>query len=119
MAKKRQVKNPEAKIKISYNKTLLVLMISAAVLLFLCIAIIKYYSYLPAQTECKIDSDCTKQRLSCCSCKMGGEDVCMSRNNATVYESKLTNSCDGVMCTAVFNCKQTKCSCRQSKCVEE
>ena len=66
--------------------------------------------------ECEKDSDCVLQQTTCCSCSMGGQEVCMSKQNASDYQEKLNDCQKDILCAAVYNCKESKCSCVNGKC---
>jgi hypothetical protein len=106
------------KIIVTHNKKLLyaifvVFIALIALLIWLNIA-------KENQTKCRVDEDCIKQRISCCSCTMGGEEVCMTKQNATLQRESIVKNCqNNIFCTAVFNCKETKCLCNKGECVEQ
>ena len=71
------------------------------------------------EKECYSDSDCIKQRTGCCSCKMGGEEVCISKKNLTFWQEKIAQEGkEDMICTAVYNCRETSCLCKEGKCAE-
>lgn len=68
--------------------------------------------------ECKRDEDCVKQKINCCPCEMGGEEICMNRKKAEVLEEELDKKCKNIVCIALYNCKKTSCKCIEGRCVE-
>ena len=116
-SKKEKKEKQNKKIKVSHNKALFYLIIPVFVLLLISIVLLNYSRKINS-LECKTDSDCIKQRVSCCSCQMGGKEACMSKQKASLYEQKIKN-CEGIFCIAMYNCKDTTCLCKQGKCIEE
>lgn len=69
------------------------------------------------ESECKVDSDCVKVQTTCCSCNMGGEEMCVPIENVSYYEEKLEECGEGLFCAAVYNCEIESCGCVKGKCV--
>ncbi|MCX8194426.1 MAG: hypothetical protein N3G19_03685 [Candidatus Pacearchaeota archaeon] len=71
------------------------------------------------EAECYSHSDCIKVQTTCCPCNMGGNEACMPRAMAQIYEAKLKEcpSANELICTALYNCKIKNCSCVNGKCV--
>ena len=91
--------------------------VAALIIIFLIVFV---GNNINEKKECSKDSDCIKQRTGCCSCKMGGEEVCTSNKNITLWQEKIKNECkEDMICTAMYNCRDTKCLCREGKCAEE
>jgi putative hemolysin len=67
-------------------------------------------------SDCIVDSDCIKVQTTCCSCNMGGEEKCVSKNNIDIYSEKLKNCSKNMVCAAVYGCNPDKCSCVNGKC---
>lgn len=108
-------------LSIEYSKKVLIAIIILFALIVLSVLIIRNYNKQAGTevNECQNDADCVKQQLTCCSCNMGGQEACVTKQNATLIEQKLTSSCDeGILCTALYNCKITACKCEKGKCVE-
>lgn len=64
--------------------------------------------------ECRKDSDCIKVQTTCCSCSMGGEEVCAAKSQENNLSAK--NCPADLMCIAMYNCKIKSCVCMQGKC---
>lgn len=64
--------------------------------------------------ECKSNNDCVKVQTTCCSCSMGGEEVCAAKSQAENLTAK--NCPAGLMCIAMYNCKIQSCFCNTGKC---
>ena len=116
MKKRKGRKRGKRKIKIKHNKTIFVAIIILAIITIGLFYIIQQRE--DDTGECRVNADCVKQRTSCCGCTMGGEDVCMSKTNASYWQNKLAGQCNNVMCAAVYNCRDTDCVCQNNKCVE-
>lgn len=71
------------------------------------------------QAECFSDDDCVKVQTTCCSCNMGGQELCMSKVMASIYKQKLEQECpkdEPLICPAVYNCQIEKCVCVRGVC---
>ena len=91
----------------------------AVIIFFILLYIFISYEKKPEGVDCYSDADCIKQRTTCCSCSMGGTEVCMSEKNATYWREKLVEECNShIICIALYNCKETSCTCREGKCGE-
>jgi len=104
----------KSKIKIS---TILIFLLLALVLI--AVSGQKGCESLP---ECYSDTDCVKVQTTCCPCNMGGVEQCLPSSMASIYKDRLNNSCppqEQLVCTALYNCKETKCTCINGKCGEE
>ncbi|MCX6748839.1 MAG: hypothetical protein NT076_04510 [Candidatus Pacearchaeota archaeon] len=110
------------RIKLKQNYWALAGIIIVAILLVIVVLEIKKRELRNSnpmnEVECLSDADCIKQATGCCGCSMGGNDICVSKQNASIIQENMGN-CSGVMCLAVYNCRETSCSCIQGKCVEE
>jgi len=102
------------KKRLSYNKKILAFIILLVIFIFgLAILVPKQ------QGECRFDSDCVKQQITCCSCNMGGEERCMTKQEAKEWQEKLARDCkEKRLCIALYNCKDTVCKCSNGECVE-
>jgi hypothetical protein len=70
--------------------------------------------------ECTRDEQCVKQQVTCCSCNMGGEEKCMTKQEVGEWQEKLARECkENRLCTALYNCKDTSCKCVEGRCIEE
>ncbi|MBI2629729.1 hypothetical protein HYW76_01380 [Candidatus Pacearchaeota archaeon] len=69
-----------------------------------------------SKIECEKDEDCVRQQVGCCSCEMGGEERCMSRENASYWQGKLSECENNLFCTAMYNCNDNSCRCVEGKC---
>ena len=108
------------KPRIKHNKKVFVIIAIIAILLVLIIIFIpKQNNNNNIEKECSSDSDCILQETSCCNCNMGGEQVCMSKKNASIIQEKLKNCEKNIMCIALYNCRQAKCGCVDNKCREQ
>ncbi len=108
-------------IRLKQNYWALAGIIIVAVLLVIVVLEIKKREArdkLMSGVECLSDKDCVMQATSCCPCSMGGNEVCVSRENASIIQENLGN-CSGVMCLAVYNCEETSCVCKIGRCVKE
>ena len=112
----------KVKLKLKQNYWALAGIIIVAILLVIVVLEIKKREFRAANlvngTECLSNRDCVKQTTSCCGCSMGGNEICVSKQNASIIRSSLED-CEDVMCLAVYNCQETSCSCKEGKCVEE
>ena len=110
----------EERIKLKQNYWALAGIIIVAILLVIVILEIKKreQANIMNGVECFQDSDCVKQATSCCPCSMGGNEICVSKQNASIIQKSL-GACGDMMCLAVYNCKETRCLCREGKCVEK
>ncbi len=64
--------------------------------------------------ECKSDKDCAKVQTSCCSCSMGGEEICAPLSKSAELKAKDCPS--DLMCVAMYNCNIKSCACINGKC---
>jgi len=107
-------------LKIFHNKKLLIIIIAAIVILFVGSYLIARCGVITGDGECLMDSSCVMQQVTCCSCEMGGEEICMSRANATYWARRLADKCgDYTICPAVYNCKNVSCGCINGTCMVE
>ena len=70
------------------------------------------------QAECYSKTDCSKVQLTCCPCNMGGQEKCVPRIMASLYEEKL-KECpppEELICPALYNCKIADCDCVEGYC---
>ena len=67
--------------------------------------------------ECFSDNDCLRVQTSCCSCNMGGEEVCVVKEKANLYQINQNECSPDLICTASYNCKEESCGCTNGKCV--
>ncbi len=90
------------------------------ILFVIVLSILTFKIFFLDKRECITDSDCVKQRTTCCSCSMGGKEMCMSKKNASYWRETLVEECKDIgMCIALYNCEETGCLCQSGKCVEE
>ena len=69
------------------------------------------------EKECIYDSDCVKVQTNCCSCENGGEEMCVNKAEAVVYENKIKNCSENeIFCASVYNCKTEACGCVKGEC---
>lgn len=70
------------------------------------------------QPECRTNTDCTRVQLTCCPCNMGGQEGCVPRALAPIYEDKLKDCPpqEQLICTALYNCKVEECVCLKGNC---
>jgi len=70
------------------------------------------------QPECYSKTDCIKVQLTCCSCNMGGQEKCVPRVMASLYEKKLKDcpSPEELICPALYNCEIAGCDCVEGYC---
>ena len=87
------------------------------ILLLISIIIFILVSQKTVVGECQKDADCVLQQISCCPCEMGGEEACMSRENAIYSEQKLRECPENIVCIALYNCKIKACKCEEGKCI--
>jgi len=106
-------------VKIKHNKKLLVAIIIVAVLLVFVLIIIQKKEKQGKSGECSKDEDCIFQQTTCCSCNMGGNEVCMPKENSTYWKSKLEKCEKNIICIALYNCKEISCVCKENKCIEK
>lgn len=114
---------------VGHNKVLLYWIIALTILLIFVIYLIVKIDNNPASKgiiieknasiECKSDSDCTKIQTSCCSCNMGGKEICGNLEEKEYFETKLKGICSQkIICPAVYSCGIKSCSCSNNKCIE-
>lgn len=68
--------------------------------------------------SCTQDSDCVKVQSGCCPCNMGGEKICVPKDQEQSYLDKIANCSSTTICAAVDNCKVTSCQCNNGECTE-
>ncbi len=66
------------------------------------------------KAECSVNSDCIKTQTTCCSCEMGGNEICVPHGQEEIYRAK--NCPQDPLCMAVYNCEIEECTCLQGKC---
>ena len=104
-------------IKKEFFLGIAVLLIIISLLIVIVFFLSKTTNEINQNAECSIDSDCVKQETTCCSCEMGGEEACMTKENAKIYQQQLEEKCEeNGFCMTVFNCKIKKCICQEGKC---
>ncbi|HLC53416.1 MAG TPA: hypothetical protein VJK03_02635 [Candidatus Nanoarchaeia archaeon] len=64
---------------------------------------------------CLADNDCVRVQTGCCSCSMGGKEICVSSSEKPEYEEKV-RECGRVFCTAVYACTTEACRCVEGTC---
>lgn len=104
-------------VRISHNRKLFVTIIILFILIVFLLVIIRIKENQEV-VGCKVDSDCVKQQVTCCSCNMGGIEKCMNKKEVGVWRNKL-GECEEVMCIALYNCRDIKCRCAEGNCTEE
>lgn len=115
----KRKKNEREKIILIHNKKILFVIIVLLIILFLLIiCFLNKKQAEVAVKECFSDSDCVKQRVTCCPCQMGGKEICMSEQNATYWKTNLIQECSQDSgCIAQYNCNDAGCACKNGKCV--
>ena len=104
------------KIKRMYNRKILVVSLCLITLIAVLIFVSKFEG---DSLICKKDSNCVMQQVTCCSCNMGGKEKCMSKSEAKTWQEKLNNECEeGILCIALYNCKDVVCECLNKNCTE-
>jgi len=101
------------KIKLQHNKKLFWLIIVLMIILICLVLYIKSEKQ-KAEKECIKNEDCVKVQTTCCSCNMGGEEMCASRKNASEYIPNCPT--ENRLCSAMYNCKIDSCKCEEGKC---
>lgn len=73
------------------------------------------------QVECFSDSDCVKIQLTCCPCNMGGQEDCVPKGLASLYQEKLKDClpAEKLVCPAQYNCEIGNCTCVKGNCGPE
>jgi len=66
---------------------------------------------------CFSDSDCIKVQTSCCPCNMGGVEQCILKKESLKYSKELLNCSINQICSAVYSCKISSCSCVKGECI--
>ncbi len=91
-------------------------------LLIIILLLVGFFAYFYFSeddlAECNNDSDCIKVQTTCCPCSMGGEEECVSEEEALEISKELED-CDDSFCAAVYNCKEFDCICLDGECVKE
>jgi len=92
--------------------------IVGVIVILVAVALLVYPSIKKTDSSCSQDGDCVKMTTSCCPCSSGGEEVCLTKGEASALNKKL-EVCDRtkMLCAQVFNCKINSCSCVDGKCV--
>ncbi len=106
------------RVKIEHNKKLFGVFIFLLILLGILIKVI-FIDETSINEECKVDSDCIKVQTTCCSCKMGGEEICVIKEKEQEYLDKLNECSDDIFCAAVYNCEISSCVCINNQCVSQ
>lgn len=101
------------------TNTFMLIIITVLVGLLIFGVLLIYYSKEPVYS-CIEDKGCVLQRVTCCSCEMAGEERCMTKEEALVWQTRLENECQDSMrvCAAVYNCKDVECICKDENCTE-
>ena len=108
-----------SKPKIRHNWKILIIIFVLLVSLYFVLFQLKI-KINEEKKECNSNADCVKQRITCCPCSSGGEEVCMLKTNSSEWEKKLGEECGGdLICPAVYNCQETLCVCREGKCINQ
>lgn len=91
------------------------------VILIVAVILILIWVYKPCclkeieETKvCETDSDCVKVTTSCCPCSMGGDELCVPANNASLYTP--TDCPEELGCATLYNCKIERCICVYGEC---
>jgi hypothetical protein len=111
-------------IKLHHNKRLfwlIVFLVAVLISMMVYVRVAEHKNGLQVNNpiECSMDEDCIKQKLGCCPCSMGGEEICMSTKNSSLINEKLSKECGAkTTCMALYACKETSCGCMNGKCVE-
>ena len=91
------------------------------IVIILIISLGIIYSYINKDTnefkECQTDSDCIKVQTTCCSCNMGGKEMCVSKKEVGFYEKQLENCSKDSACIALYACDIKSCGCIEGRCV--
>ena len=66
--------------------------------------------------ECHSGNDCLKVRTSCCSCDMGGEEVCVAKEKASLYQIDQNECSTDIACIALYSCREESCGCVSGRC---
>jgi putative hemolysin len=104
--------------KFSQNKKALYFAIAMLVVLIFLIIVYIRLGENKENSSCKIDEDCVLQQTTCCSCSMGGEERCMTKQEAETTQKKLDEDCsEDIMCIAMYNCKVNSCKCEEGNCL--
>ncbi len=90
----------------------------AIIVLFLVLLVINGQNSCMPQEECFSNTDCVKVQLTCCPCNMGGQERCIPRIMASVYEEKLKDCppSEELICPALYNCEIEGCICDEGIC---
>jgi len=106
-------------IRIEHNKKMLVFIIKIISVVFLAFFLFNTLYLNKEETGfCRVDNDCVKQQVTCCSCNMGGREECMAKKEAKEWKDRLSKNCGEVLCTALYACKNTECKCINGNCTE-
>lgn len=95
--------------------------ISLFILLALALIAVSAQQGCQSQAECFQNEDCVKVQLTCCPCNSGGTEQCVPKALATVYEDRMKDCPpqNELLCTALYNCKISNCTCVKGKCGPE
>lgn len=67
-------------------------------------------------SECTVDEDCVKVQTTCCSCSMGGNEVCVPKDKAEEYRMNESECPKNNICVAMYNCNKNTCICEEGNC---
>lgn len=114
-------------IKVHHNKKLfwvIVLLVVILISMMIYVRVIENKKSIESKNNellnsCISDDDCIKQKIGCCPCSMGGEEICVSVKNSSLINENLAKECGAkTICIALYACKETSCGCVNGKCVE-
>lgn len=66
---------------------------------------------------CAVDADCVETQVDCCDCGHGGIQLGINKQYIEQWQAVLKKKCQDISCIAMFNCKDGKAVCENSKCV--
>jgi hypothetical protein len=90
---------------------------SSILALLILIALIFYLNLNNSEKECKSDSDCVMAKITCCPCQSGGQQACVSKENASHIQESLANTCQNLtICPQFYNCNINSCLCKEGRC---
>lgn len=95
--------------------------IFVGIILILLISTLVFYSLSNELSVEEIEKEynitCVKQQTTCCSCEMGGEEECMTEQEAAETQARLERECKkDIVCIALYACEDFECKCINGTC---
>lgn len=108
------------RVRITHNWKVLVILLILIFLLFVVLFNLKIKMQEEEEErkiKCFSDEDCVSQRITCCPCSSGGQEVCMTKTNSSLWQKELEKCEKDLICLQVYNCEERVCKCIEGVCV--